>query len=127
MPQQNLHMFQNILRRKKNLFFLTIRKFSKIIKKKIVRFKKKLHTFQTISTKKKLFLFRNNFFFKCRIYFFLFFLREALPPASPTGAVPLYPACFWIADRSRNRFALNGVSAKYPNIFFFFKKKIYFS
>ena len=41
----------------------------------------------------------------------------------PTGAASQDPACFWIEDPSRNRFALNGISVKNPNIFFL-KNKI---
>ena len=39
------------------------------------------------------------------------------PPAPPTGTTPMDPACFWIEDPSRNRFALNGNSAKNPENF----------
>ena len=31
------------------------------------------------------------------------------PPAPPPGLHPLDPACFWIEDFSRNRYALNGI------------------
>ena len=43
-----------------------------------------------------------------KIQFFIF-LRRALPPRTPTEATPLDPACFWIENSSRNRFALNGI------------------
>ena len=43
---------------------------------------------------------------------------ELRPPASPTRSAPLDPACFWIEDSSRNRFALNGISAVSPTRFF---------
>ena len=53
------------------------------------------------------------------IFFFLFFVCGGLRlPAPPTGAAPLDLAWFWIEESSRNRFTLNGISAKKnPNIF----------
>ena len=38
-----------------------------------------------------------------------FFCGGLRPPTSSTGAAPLVPACFWIEDSNRNRFALNGI------------------
>ena len=46
----------------------------------------------------------------------------------PTGVAPLNPACFWIEDPSRNRLAVNGISAINPTRFLekilTYKKKI---
>ena len=43
----------------------------------------------------------------------IFFYSQGLrPPAPTTGAAPLDPPYFWIEDPSRNRLALNGISAK---------------
>ena len=40
---------------------------------------------------------------------FFFSCGGLCPPAPPTEATPLDPACFWIENSSRNRFALNGI------------------
>ena len=67
----------------------------------------------------------------CRNFFFNFFFLMGggfQPPAPPTGAAPLDPSCFWFEDSSQNMFALNGISAINPTIFyehfFFLNKKI---
>ena len=44
----------------------------------------------------------------------------------PTGAAPLDTACFWIEDPSRNRLALNGISAISPTRFFEKMSNIFF-
>ena len=49
----------------------------------------------------------------------LFFYERGLSPhVPPAGTAHLEPTCFWIENPSRNRFALNSISAKNPNIFF---------
>ena len=49
-----------------------------------------------------------------------FYERGFRLPAPPTGTAPLEPACFWIENPSRNRFALDGISAKNPENFLTF-------
>jgi len=68
--------------------------------------------------------FWDEFFFICRKYCQKFFLpkfhfswvTEGL--CLPTGAVLLDPACYWIEDSSRNRYALNVILAKISTILF---------
>ena len=50
----------------------------------------------------------------------VFFCGGLRHPAPPTGAAPLDPACFWIEDSSRNRFALNGIQELPASGFFCF-------
>ena len=98
--------------------------FSKILKNKFQKIfssdlKKIVHTFQMII--RIFFLMLEKFLniFLVKIFFFIFFMSgELRPPASPTRSAPLDPACFWIEDSSRNRFALNGISAVSPTRFF---------
>ena len=87
--------------------------------------------FQTILRK----VFLGNFFFEKMkknfvnsSFFNIFFFhgQGASSPNTPHGAAPLNPACFWIENPSRNRLALNGISAINPTRYFehFFFLKI---
>ena len=62
--------------------------------------------------------FLSNFFFLEKMLEILFMGRGLHLPAPLTRAAPLNPAYLWMEDSSRNRFVLNSISAKNPNIFF---------
>ena len=59
-------------------------------------------------------------------YFFHIFSGGLAPLHHPPGAPPPGPGYFKVEDSHGNRFALNGISAKDLNIFFFLRVKTFF-
>ena len=91
------------------------------------RFQWKNFGYESDDFKKKKFTFKKKTISIKKYFPFCFAGGFTPAPPSPTRAAPLLPAFFWIEYSSRNKFALNGISAKNLQHFFFLKSKNFLS